>query len=46
MLTLALHKKMTDKLPEESREDGIKAASSAISAHVVTLIQKLGRKLR
>ena len=43
ILTLAMYKKFIGKTEDDDRwEDNIKQASSAISAYVVTLIQRLG----
>ena len=43
ILTLSMHQKLKTKLPEGADwEDALKLASSAISAHVVALIRKLG----
>ena len=46
ILTLAMHKKFSDKFAESETgwDDHIKYASSAISAYVVILIRKLGGK--
>ena len=44
ILTLSMYKKFVGKTKDDdSWEDNIKQASSAVSAHVVTLIRRLGR---